>query len=220
MKIACIGCSFTDHYTDIDEKSWPEFMADKLPNHEIYNLGISATGWAWHDIMIKHVVINMEPDLIIWQKTGLGRYHLFHDYTELDNNQSELELLFNSFNKKDNYYYFGTDKPRTLLNKTVAFIINDNCSFNGENYNFYERNNFLPVNDYWALDLTNQNLDFYKKVGINIHSFSLRQKYAKNSYGDKNYYWDHTNKLNISKSNHLSSSENEKLSEWIIDNLL
>lgn len=214
MKIVCVGCSFTDHYTDEDETSWPEILANKLPQHTIYNLGVSASGWLWHDLMIKYAVLELEPDLILFQESGPSRYHLFFDYDANYSTKNVIQNVFDDLKSEKNYYY-PKDEPRMFLNDTVAWIINDTCNIRGEKYSFYRKNGFLPVNDDWGTDLVNQNFNFYNKVGINIHTFSLRLKNAK-PRSEFYYDWDNTDKSKLSKSSHLSTSENEKLVDWII----
>lgn len=117
MRIVCVGCSFTEHWTgNWGEKgpitsppwtepwpigySWPANLAKLYPQHEIYNIGMSGTGYMWHHLMIQYALTVLKADLVLYQTSSVYRWHMHIEELTLSSiknmlNQHQFEGLPN-----------------------------------------------------------------------------------------------------------------------------
>ena len=109
MRIFCVGCSFTEHWTghwgDKGPKTsppwtepwpigytWPANLAKLYPQHQFYNIGLSGTGFIWHHLMIQFALTKLRADLVLYQTSSIYRWHMHVNY---DLNLIEIRNMLN-----------------------------------------------------------------------------------------------------------------------------
>ena len=122
MKIACIGCSWTEGVKLADNYSWPFLLYTKIKqntNKEIslYNCGIGGSGTKLHKYIFEFLKQEIKPDIIIHQITSPYRIELLNPFhgrpDNLENafcfsNDPNSDSLFEGHGyKKDFYVPYG-----------------------------------------------------------------------------------------------------------------
>lgn len=95
LKIACIGCSWTqainttnaEKIKEVEGKSYPFLLYQKLKNRyknvKVYNCGIGGSSTKIHKHVFEYVNKVIKPDIVIHQITDVGRADIFSSSTEL-----------------------------------------------------------------------------------------------------------------------------------------
>ena len=121
MRIAIIGCSYSDYESrinyDTDEQinkgSWTYQLAEQYPHHEYRNYAKSGTGTDFHRLCYDECY--EWADLIILQRTHATRRNIF-------------------FNLKDDDHLEWNVKPRGDLNYSIVQTNMGVCCWTGETY--------------------------------------------------------------------------------------
>tara|TARA_B100001057_G_scaffold434325_1_gene463882 strand:- start:1653 stop:2438 length:786 start_codon:yes stop_codon:yes gene_type:complete len=100
MKIACIGCSYTQGIKLDEHKSYPQILYNILkkdiPAVEVYNCGIGGSSSKIHKVMFEWVEKKIKPDLIVYQITNDCRTQIIHD--------NDIDTAFETNKQQHNYY--------------------------------------------------------------------------------------------------------------------
>tara|TARA_B100000029_G_scaffold158723_2_gene154191 strand:- start:135 stop:935 length:801 start_codon:yes stop_codon:yes gene_type:complete len=122
IKIACIGCSWTEGERLPYEKtiSYPEalynLLSQTMPDISVYNCGIGGTSAKLHKILYTWVIKQIKPDFIIHQITDICR-------TQITNDES-ISKAFNiqQPNNDKQYYKISISQDKWAIVPVLDFL--------------------------------------------------------------------------------------------------
>ena len=154
IKIACIGCSYTEGLRANEIKSYPFLLYKKLKQDhnkkvEVYNCGVGGSGAKVHKHIFEYVRNIIKPDIIVHQITDSLRTEISNDKGEIKygfytsantieekNAQTNVNILQNDYesDNEPNYYYIRFDtKNWTVLPIILSYNLDNELPWTGIN---------------------------------------------------------------------------------------
>jgi len=240
MKIACIGCSYTEGLKLYENKSFPQILYEQLKENisdvEVYNCGIGGSSSKMHKVMFEWVEQKIKPDVIVYQITNDCRTQIIYD--------SDIVTAFDITSEQNNYYTVGISKNNwsclplyaylgTVLPKSINIKNNneDDQAIKDFYKKYIESKSIMTYEQFLSMCLykyhyeTASPVNWLDYVADNDFVFKYCKTkmiplfWEKETLVDYNKYMQHNNRptVNITCAEDIFTNQNKSIDDYAID---